>query len=128
MDKLKQLNQKPKVIEKPTENLRLQKFSIDNTFIVQDATSQAVNSLQSPEIAELRKSAGSGNKDLPSLVAKAELTILEKEIEKSVISTIDQSEVHKSYIDRINNRIVGAKPNENQTILQAHNRLKRLDN
>ena len=59
-----------------------------------------MTSVRNPDIEDLRKSAGSGNQDLRSLVAKAELKILEKEIEKSVISTVDQSEVQKSYIDR----------------------------
>ena len=45
--------------------------------------------MRSPDLEELRKSAGLGNNDLRSLVAKAELKILEKEIEKSVISTVD---------------------------------------
>jgi hypothetical protein len=48
-----------------------------------------MTSVRNPDLSELRKSAGSGNKDLRSLVAKAELKILQKEIEKSVISTVD---------------------------------------
>ena len=80
---------KPPKELKPSENLRLKKFNLENTFIVQDSTSQAMTSVRSPDLEELRKSAGSGNNDLRSLVAKAELKILEKEIEKSVISTVD---------------------------------------
>jgi len=48
-----------------------------------------MTSVRNPDLNELRKSAGSGNQDLGSLVKKAELNILQKEIEKSVISTVD---------------------------------------
>lgn len=48
-----------------------------------------MTSVRNPDLKDLRKSAGSGSRDIKSLVAKAELQILQKEIEKSVISTVD---------------------------------------
>jgi hypothetical protein len=39
VEKLKQQNLKPNPDVRPTENNRLKKFNLENTFIVQDATS-----------------------------------------------------------------------------------------
>ena len=53
---------------------------------------------------------------MPRLVQKAELAILEKEIENSVITTHDQSEVQKAYVDHQNKKIVAQKNDDNYGI------------
>jgi hypothetical protein len=117
LEKLKIENKKPpEQLPKPTQNDRLKRFNIENTFIVQDSKTKAINNYKPPNLEEMRKSAGLGNQDMMSLVAKAELSILEKEIENSVVTTHDQSDIQKAFIKIQNKKINGAKADDNYGI------------